>query len=509
MNDSLPDPLQSRSALCARLRAALGARVAAAEASGQSQLLALRVALGACDPLAAYAAWEGDERFYWERPADRSALVARGCVWALEVAGPGRFREASRRARELFSRLDVAGVEAPQGAGPLLVGGFSFADEASRADAWASHPAGRLVLPELLISAAGERAWCTVSRLIQPGSPLEDEWGAMLAQLEAGWAWQGRAWCDAPAQREGEAAGPAESAPFASGAEYRVVADRAHSVYRGQVASALDCVADGELEKVVLARSLGVHHPGRFELPRFLDRLRGLYPACVTFAVGRGEESFVAASPERLVSLRGGAVESGALAGSAPRGRTPGEDERLGLELRESKKDQAEHAAVVRAIRAALAGVCGPIEGPETPGLMRLEGIQHLFTPLRGRLCSEAAAGRPTVLDLVGRLHPTPAVGGLPREGALAWLDRCEGLDRGWYAGPVGFVDASGGGEFWVALRSALIRNPTALRVRREAVCARARLFAGAGIVLGSDPELELRETRLKLRALLAPLTEI
>jgi len=220
--------------------------------------------------------------------------------------------------------------------------------------------------------------------------------------------------------------------------------------------------------------------------------------------VGRGEATWLGASPERLVRLHAADVRTGALAGSAPRGRTPEDDARLGEALRASEKERAEHAAVVQAIRGALDGVCGELDGPETPGLMKIEGIQHLETPLRGQLLPDAL---PTtgVLELLARLHPTPAVGGLPRLAALDWIRRFEGLERGWYAGPVGFVDASGGGEFWVSLRSGLIRNPEA----HAPAAAHARLFGGAGIVQGSVPARELAETRLKLRAMLAPLTEI
>jgi isochorismate synthase len=297
------------------------------------------------------------------------------------------------------------------------------------------------------------------------------------------------------------------------GAEYRVVADRSHAAYCAQVSAALEAIARGDFEKVVVARSLEVLHPGHFALPRFLATLRARYPSCATFAVGRGDDTLIAATPERLVALRGDKVVAAALAGSAPRGRTPDEDAALGRALRESKKDQAEHETVVRAVRASLLDVCGPLEGPETPELLPLDGIQHLHTPMRGKLAAPSVGGESLgVLDLVARLHPTPAVGGLPQAPALDWLAHNEHLDRGWYAGPVGYVDSAGSGEFWLALRTALVHDPPTAGAPGEASSgehARARLFAGAGIVQGSDPALELAETRLKLRALLAPLTEI
>jgi isochorismate synthase len=189
-----------------------------------------------------------------------------------------------------------------------------------------------------------------------------------------------------------------------------------------------------------------------------------------------------------------GLVHADAVAGSAPRGRTAGQDHRLARELVESKKDQEEHAVVVRCVLEALARHCSTLAAPEAPGLLRTDGIQHLHTPIQGRLREPS---KTTVLDLVADLHPTPAVGGAPRQHALDWLRGHEGLDRGWYAGPLGWVTPEGEGEFTVALRSMLLHG------------CRATLFAGAGIVAGSDPEAELAETRLKLRAGLDALLEI
>ncbi len=297
-----------------------------------------------------------------------------------------------------------------------------------------------------------------------------------------------------------------------SGPEYRVRSDRSHAVFRAQVEDALAAFARGSLSKVVLARSLSVDHDGEVDLIAFLARLRALYPTCTLVAMGRGADTFLAATPETLVRVREGRVETAALAGSAPRGRTPAEDEVLARGLLENPKERAEHAHVVEAIRAVLEGSCEAVEIPEAPVLRQLFGIQHLETPIRARLPAARTKGdarSPSVdaLGLVDALHPTPAVCGVPRPAAQAWLARSEGLDRGWYAAPIGWLDTQGGGDFRVALRSALIRNGLAEDGRFGS--SRALLFAGAGLVEGSDPERELVETRIKLRALLAPLTEI
>src|SRR5207247_6707767 len=164
--------------------------------------------------------------------------------------------------------------------------------------------------------------------------------------------------------------------------------------------------------------------------------------------------------------LRDGAVDAGCLAGSAPRGETPEEDARLGTALLASAKNRAEHAVVVRSVRAALEGVCSEVHSPHVPRLLRLRNVQHLYTPVDARI-----AARTCVLDLVQRLHPTPAVGGHPREGALRFIRDREGLDRGWYAGAVGWLDRRGDGAFAIALRSALLQG------------AEAALLRGSGIV--------------------------
>ena len=253
------------------------------------------------------------------------------------------------------------------------------------------------------------------------------------------------------------------------------------------VEDAAHACRNGALEKVVLARAVRVRALGEpFDPAVALERLRDVYPNAYVFAVARGPRCFLGATPERLVRLRRGTVDATCLAGSAPRGETPQEDARLGSALLASAKDRAEHAVVVRSVRAALEGVCSEVHSPDEPRLLRLRNVQHLYTPIDGRV------SRPTcVLDLVQRLHPTPAVGGYPREGALRFIREREGLDRGWYAGPVGWLDRRGDGEFAVALRSALLHG------------TEATLFAGCGIMAQSCASDEYAETCLKLRPML------
>ena len=221
-----------------------------------------------------------------------------------------------------------------------------------------------------------------------------------------------------------------------------------------------------------------------------LRRLRAANPSATIIAVATPGHCFLGATPERLVRLAGRDVEVTCLAGSIARGATESEDEQLASTLLSSAKDRTEHEVVVRSTQAALATVCSEvIRAPGTPRVARSRSVQHLATPLRGRLANGGC-----VLDLVDRLHPTPAVGGFPRDVALSAIREREGIDRGWYAGPSAGSTGPGDGEFAVAIRSALLAG-------REAT-----LYAGSGIVADSDPEAEYAETCLKLEPMLAAL---
>jgi isochorismate synthase len=435
------------------------------------------------------------DAFLWQEPSRGISLLGLGRVEVIEAVGRDRFERASLLARDVFERMeritldDDAWVE--DSVGPLLVGGFGFYDrETDPESEWRGLGPGRLILPALAITCRTDSTWLTRCCAVEPG----DDVALLLERLCSSLT-------DEPQMSNCASAAvhrdPGRSlGDGARGPEIRVQSDRTHGRYVAQVEAALEAIEAGKIEKVVVARSLRVAAEEDFDLHAFLATLREVYPSCATVAVREGEHHFICATPERLVSLDGDAVRTAAIAGSAPRGRSPQEEKCFSDALLGSEKERDEHEVVKRAIRAALRDVCGELAGPSKPALLKLDGIQHLETPLAGCL-NDDAREHTSVLELVGRLHPTPAVGGAPSAAALDWLERFEDLDRGWYAGPIGYVDASGNGEFRVALRSALLRG----RV--------ARLFAGAGIVVGSDPGRELAETRLKLRALLAPLTEI
>lgn len=460
-------------------RRELERRVAAAAVSaarGSVVPVFFAVEEAAPDAIALLRASEGDAMLL-EEPDGRVVRLALGAAATLCGVGSGRFRALARALDGVFGRAPGFGEDAA--ARPALLGGFGFAPSVS-GPLWAEFPPASFTLPRFGLEISGGRARVVRSLAVEAGTvaaasvaALEEERERILSRAD-GWSVAARV--------------AAEEAVF------RAVSDQSHARYRALVRRALGAIGQGRLEKVVVARSCTLSRPGGFDPVRAFEALRIAHPSCTRFLRRRGGATFLGATPERLLRRIGRELRTSALAGSAPRGRTPEEDARIGRALRESKKEQAEHAVVVRELRSALAGVCEELRVPEAPELLRLDGIQHLHTPIEGRL----GGARPMrSLELADRLHPSPAIAGAPRRAALAWIREHEGLDRGGYAGGVGWIHPGGDGELAVALRTVLLHGDD------------ATLHAGAGIVPGSDPDAELEETRLKLRAGLSALLEI
>ncbi|MDQ3957990.1 MAG: isochorismate synthase [Actinomycetota bacterium] len=252
-----------------------------------------------------------------------------------------------------------------------------------------------------------------------------------------------------------------------------------------EVADAVTRIERGPLEKVVLARDVLVWSEEPFDVPVLLRRLAARFPGCFTFSCA----GLVGATPELLVSRRGREVSSLVLAGSVARSADEDEDARLAHGMMTSEKNLVEHRLAVESLVGPLEKVCAGLHVDAAPSLLRLANVQHLATHVRGTLAENL-----TALELAGLLHPTAAVCGTPRGDALETIRELEGMDRGRYSGPVGWVDSNGDGEWGIALRCGRFEG------------ARGRLFAGNGIVAGSEPEDELEETRLKLRAMMSAL---
>ncbi len=403
-------------------------------------------------------------------PSAENEHAGVGASHVLTANGDDRFARIRDAAERVFQELTVTALDGGGAPDPNFIGGFAF--QPSRADStlWRGFDDAQFVLPRIAYTRCAQRAWLTLTASAHELSSVAGRARLAGEAAEALEALRG-GFCDAVAQ-------PGEL----QNVELQRI-EPGEGAWSDLVAGIRREIAAGHIEKAVAAQRSLVRGP-RLPAPALvLERLRTESPGCTRFALAVGNRTFLGASPERIVKRSGTSLWTEALAGTI-RSDDPNGGESLLL----SKKDGLEHAIVAREIRAVLRPLCERLSayGPE---LHRLPHLTHLRTRFEGMLEQPRH-----VLDLVERLHPTPAVGGAPRAAALAWLAQNERVDRGLYAGPFGAFDRAGDGEFVVAIRSGILS------------AGEAHLFAGAGIVEGSNAESELSETRWKLRSLMAAL---
>jgi len=452
-----------------RLPALVERALERARETGRSVLVSVVERVPSVDPLDALCrAWGDDpsaERMYWEQPAQGIALAGVGAAATFAPRGDTRFSSADDLASSLLADAIIDDPsEGAVGAGPMVVGGFAFEDEGPRSGHWRGFPAALLFVPRMQVATTPDDCWLTVNMLVSPGDVPEAEPTALDLGPEP------------PITVR-----DSDGSPRSSAGRLGYTQPLSPDDWRTLVGNAVATIRDGLLEKVVIAREVHARAARDIDVVVTLRHLRASHPDCYVFGIWRGDAAFVGATPERLVRVDGSQVRASTLAGSIGRGATEKEDQALAAELLASEKDRAEHEVVRRTMLEALEESCDDVTSEEAPSILTLPQVHHLHTAVRARL-------RPgyTVLELVGRLHPTPAVGGSPREAALRFLREHERLDRGWYAAPIGWVQRDAA-EFAVALRSALIRGP------------HASLYAGCGIVADSDPDHEFAESELKL----------
>lgn len=376
------------------------------------------------------------------------------------IGGLGVALKATAGGADRLSRLRPALRGLPAGL-PAFVG-FSYDPGGPVAPEWSEFPPAAVVVPQIAVVRESGRSRLAVA--VPPGADP----GAVLAAAAS------LRHPDRP------------RVPRA--ASVTVTSEPGVDEWRRAVAEAVEAAESGMITKVVLARSVRVGMGSPIAAFDVVALLADRYPECRVFGWQQGRSAFVGASPELLVSRRGGRFRSVALAGSAARSAAPGDDRRLADSLLASSKDRVEHAVVVEEILRRLGPLAEVVDVPPVPVVERYATVQHLSTPVVGRTAA-------TILELAEALHPTPAVGGHPEPEALAFQAKLEQIDRGWYAGGIGWADSSGDGDVAVGLRSALIGGDGAV------------LYAGNGIVAGSDPDAEVEETRIKLRPLLDLLT--
>ena len=391
-------------------------------------------------------------------------IVAAGSGVALEdadgrrvdfEAGDNRMLAAARLWRRLSRVLAADGPNAPA-TGPVAVGGFAFHPERDPAGPWSGFPALLLRVPALAVTRVRGRTFASAA--------------AADAELLLDLAQAG---VRAPAARKLE-----------------VISVRNPVSWTAAVHSAIGRLRAGDADKVVLAREVIARGDGVISAAMVARSLRSAYPSCFTYLVtGADGTAFAGASPELLVRRLGDHAYAQPMAGSVARGATDADDERLARSLEESAKDAGEHRLVSSFVVEALRPFATSVSA-RPPEVVRFTNIQHLATTVSADLSTPAA----DALTLAAALHPTPAVGGWPRQAAESLIDELEGMERGWYAGAVGWIDGRGDGEFAVALRCGLLWEDG------------ARLYAGVGVMPDSDPARELEETELKFKALLTAL---
>ena len=446
-----------------------------ARRSGRATLAAVTAPLsGDVDPAAVVCASRrpGEPWCCFEQP-DRGgrALGALGQVIELRASGRERFATLAERWRELNAHACADRSDGSHAAGPLALGGLSFAPDGGQAPHWRGFGAGSFVVPEVSLARGGGGASMTLCALVQP----DDDTGALFERLIARVA--------ELRERPLPLLDPAPTGRF------EVISTMPPEHYEQAVARAVELIRAGQMSKIVLSREVQVHAGGGaadHDPAALFAVLREEFPGCFVFCTGRGETTLIAASPELLLRRDGQRVSTLALAASSRRSADPAVDAHLGEQLLQDPSYREEHAIVARRIVQTLRPHSVWVAAAPEPEIARIANIQHLATPIRAQLSSPIDA-----LELAGLMHPTPAVGGEPLAAAAPMIPALEGLDRGWYLGPVGWTDAAGDGEFCVALRCALLSG------------AVARCYAGGGIVRDSVPEKELAETEVKLQALL------
>lgn len=439
-----------------------------------------------------------------DRPSDRDSIIVLTASWphkktianaqlifepaGWQIAGIGEAARIDASGAQRVASVQSAGAaifdriierrdpDCEAAPSPRLYGGFRFTPIDPQAvisdeDPWREFPDASFTLPRWLVVQHGGRAYLqlavSVGELVDRGSASLCEELSAIERAE-----------NVPAQLD-------RSSP--------VLEELPLSAWRDFIGAALLRIERGELAKVVASRRSCLRTRGQFDVGAALEYLRAEYPGCTRFALRRGDAMFLGATPEKLIERRGSQLTADALAGSRVRGDDATADEVAILRaLLRDDKERREHAHVVKAIREVLARYSDAVSAAAEPGLRTLRNVHHLFTPISAMLRSDEPAVH--ILELVARLHPTPAVCGAPREAAARFLAAHEPAARGFYAAPIGWFNSDGEGMFCVALRCAVVTPQTAW------------LFAGAGIVAGSDPEREYRETAAKLRPMLEAL---
>ncbi|WP_077327680.1 isochorismate synthase [Virgibacillus siamensis] len=438
--------------------------------SNRTKLISITRKINAVEPLHFFenAKQLTKDRTFWSSTADQFYIVGVGKSYTIS-AEANRFQQTEKLWESLLQDAIIDNPFQVPGTGLLSLGGMSFDPDIRKSRLWEKFGHSLFTVPEYMLTVNESGYFLTVN--------VQADERSNPGKL-----------ADSIKQHESLLLNPCESS-FPDEPVIEWQEEIAPRDWMDTVKLATETINQGDADKIVLARELRVKLKHSAGISAVLDNLIYTQSNSYIFAFEQDGDCFVGATPERLAKVEGSHVLSTCLAGTAPRGETSSEDNQIAKNLLDDEKNRSEHEFVVSMIKHAMEHYCTDIKIPDAPVIYPLKNLQHLFTPVTAKL----SAGY-SIFDIIGKLHPTPALGGVPRKESIEFIREHEQLDRGWYGAPIGWLDSNGNGEFAVAIRSGLIQGDE------------VSLFAGCGVVKDSDPMAEYEETAIKFTPMLSVL---
>ena len=408
--------------------------------------------------------YQNDAQFFWENNKSNEVIAGFGCIEQLEILNHSDLDSIQLKIDEKLKSIhDITKIAYVK---PKFFGGYSFDLEIKREQTWKNFPRGYFILPKCIITSNPNNTFITLIKKTNNSNTqiFNDEINEIYKGL-------------------------IDSEPIYQIAknEIKDISNTTKTDYLDAINGILNQIQSGAVKKVVLSRSKKLKLKEEFQLFSLMQKLRKSYPECINFYIKLPQRGiFLGSTPERLIEKNELFIKTEAIAGTIERGINKKTDKLFEDELRNDPKSLEEQELVVKEIKNILYPKLSNIHISKKPNILKLKNVQHLISNIRGELKNDIH-----ILELIKNMHPTPAVSGYPIKKANQLISKYEKHDRGWYSGPIGWIDSSGNGDFCVGLRSAFINNDS------------INLFSGGGIVLNSDPEKEWDETELKLKSIL------
>ncbi|MES9682105.1 isochorismate synthase [Gottfriedia acidiceleris] len=406
------------------------------------------------------------ERFYWSNQENSLILTGIGTLVPFHHSTEEQYSAIEKEWKRFGEQVYIE-QENCFGTGPIALGGFSFFDNYKNDQDWKNFGTSHFYVPKLMVTVTNEGTFITSNYEINEQTTVED----LLLQYKEYDDFLEKFGMKQPSFTQSECINKDEFEP---------------NEWIQSVKEAIHQMKNEELEKVVLNRTLNARFSAEVNSTKVIYELEATRNVNYVISYQIKDTVFISATPERLISKKNNTVSSMCLAGSAAKGITKEENTEAANWLLNSKKNNGEHAFVVNYIRETLQQYCNELSIPSTPRIMATKSLLHLFTPVEGELYNHVS-----LFELIQALHPTPALGGFPKEEACKLIRELEPVDRGWYGAPIGWIDLNGNGDFAVGIRSALIKED------------KAKLYAGCGVVQDSKPEEEFFETGIKFLPML------